>query len=1240
MLLVAACLLKSNLNPNLVMTMKKLTILLTILLVSCATFKEQVNNQIDQNLQDVSSELSYRFYLIGDAGNAKENQSTKALVSLSKRLESEQDNATVLFLGDNIYQHGLPKKSSSEYDLARHRLQVQIDAVKNFKGNRIFIPGNHDYHSDGINGLKRQEKLVEEALGKGSFLPENGCAIKKVKISDEVVLIVIDTQWYLEDWDDNPNMNDNCDIKTRKDFFLEFESLIKKNRDKLTLVALHHPLFTDGAHGGNFSAKQHLFPNNKLPLPGLGTMANFIRSTGGVSSQDLQNKNYRFLVNRLTTLAQESKKVVFASGHEHSLQHIEKNNVVQIVSGSGSKVSGVKRSPESNFAYSTLGYAILDVYQDGTTQVQYIDASEAKDEVVFSKTIFKADTIPESVIHPKITTAEQKATVYEPEATIKSGFYKRMLGVHYRDAYGKEVSAPVANLDTLYGGLTPIKKGGGNQSVSLRLEDNKGRQWVMRALKKSAAQFLQINAYQEQYIKEDLKNTFIESFIEDVYTTTHPYACFIMPTLSKPIGVFYTEPKLFYVPKQPKLGVYNNDYGNALYMIEEHVGDSQTVQTNFGKPDDIISSEDLFDKLRKSPKHQIDQKLYVRSRLFDMILGDWDRHKDQWRWSKFEGKETHLYKPIPRDRDQVFSDYDGALIVLLTKMIPGLRKMQTYKKDIRDLKWHNTNGSLVDNKVLNALSEEEWLDEARFIKTHLTDEVIESAFAQFPDEVKNDQLNEVKSILKYRRDQIEEIASSYYKILNKSVILTASDKADKIQVTRLPGGMTNIKFYQDDKLYFDKDYDQEITKEIWVYALDGDDKIQVNGEGSSKIKLKIIGGQNNDTYVVDNPKKLLLFDYKSKKNNFSNARSARVRLLDDYQVNTYDYEKRKDHVKQILPNLGINKDDGFFLGIRKTLTFNNFRQNPFSHKHRIKADYFITNNGFDLAYSGEYCNVFNTKNMLFNINYTSPNYATNFFGFGNETINQEEERGVDYNRVKLARLTADLGIVNYGDQGSVFQVKALFESNRIQSLSSRFVNDNNFDSATFDRKEFVGGALAYQFKNYNDTAYPTLGMDFQFSTSWMVNVSETKQNFASLSSSYSFLHKLFNNERLVLANKTKTHVLFNTNFEFYQGATIGADDGLRGFRYQRFTGNSSLYNSTDIRYNLRKLKSGFAPMKIGLYGGFDVGRVWVKNEDSKKWHNSYGGGLWLNFAELATAQIGVFNSSEDTRISFGLGFGI
>jgi len=1220
--------------------MKKLNVLLFVLLVSCATYQEQVDKKINQSLPETQGELSHRFYFIGDAGNANLNESTLPLVSLSTRLQEEGKDATVLFLGDNIYQHGLPKKSNMGYELASHRLQTQIDAVRKFKGNRIFIPGNHDYHADGIKGLKRQENLVEKALGKNSFLPENGCPITKVKISAEVVLIIVDTQWYLENWDDNPTMNDDCDIKTRKDFFLEFESLIKKNRSKTTIVALHHPLFTDGAHGGNFSAKQHISPNNRLPLPVLGTLSNFIRKTGGVSPQDLQNKNYRFLVNRLTTMAQESDRVIFASGHEHSLQYIEKNNLVQIVSGSGSKVSGVKRSNESNYAFATLGYVILDVYKDGTTQVNFIQTNDTDDKTVFTKEIFKAYKEVEKAKYSKIESGEKKATIYEPLTTQKSKFYKRLWGEHYRDAYGTEVTAPIANLETLYGGLKPIKRGGGNQSVSLRLIDNKGKQWVMRALKKNAVQFLQINAYQQKYIKEDLKGTFLESFIEDVYTTTHPYASFILPTLSEAINIYHTKPKLFYVPNQNGLGVYNEDYGDALYMIEEHVGETQNTQKHFGNSDDIISSLDLFEKLHKNPKHQVDEKAFIRARLFDMILGDWDRHQDQWRWSKFEREKGYLYKPIPRDRDQVFANYDGALLRVVTRLLPSLRKMQTYKHEIRDLKWHNTNGRPVDMKLLKTLTIEDWLVEAKFIKENLSDEVIEKAFNQFPVEVQNEKITNAKKVLKYRRNEVEKIAAAYYEILAKSVILTASDKDDTILVTRLEQGKTKIQFYYKEKLNFEREYDKTETKEIWLYALDGEDVVEVKGESDSYIKIKIIGGQNNDAFIVGNGKGITIYDYKSKKNDVTNAKKARVRLLDDYKTNTYDYYKRKEVVNQLLPVFGINKDDGLFIGVNKTMWFKNLRQTPFSHKHNIKANYFIGNNGFDLGYIGEYGNIFNEMNIQFDIHYTSPNYATNFFGVGNETENKEDDNDLAFNRVKLAQFKTSLGIVKRGIQGSKLSWLATFESNRVENTPNRFIGLVGAGTVMFDRKNFMGSEVNYRFKNYNDSAYPTLGMDFELTASWKLNAEDTKQSFGSVVPSFSFIHKLIKNERLVLANKTKAHIMFSKHFEFYQGATLGADDGLRGYRFQRFTGNTAFYNSMDIRYNFRKLKSGFAPMNIGFYTGFDIGRVWLQDENSKKWHNSYGGGLWLKVAEMATANVGVFSSTEDTRISFGLGFGI
>ena len=51
-------------------------------------------------------------------------------------------------------------------------------------------------------------------------------------------------------------------------------------------------------------------------------LINTLRKTAGPSIADLDNKRYRELKSRVVTLAQYSNKVIFVSGHEHSLQYI------------------------------------------------------------------------------------------------------------------------------------------------------------------------------------------------------------------------------------------------------------------------------------------------------------------------------------------------------------------------------------------------------------------------------------------------------------------------------------------------------------------------------------------------------------------------------------------------------------------------------------------------------------------------------------------------------------------------------------------------------------------------------------------------------------------------------------------------------------------------------------------------------------------------------------------------------
>jgi hypothetical protein len=62
-------------------------------------------------------------------------------------------------------------------------------------------------------------------------------------------------------------------------------------------------------------------------------------------------------------------------------------------------------------------------------------------------------------------------------------------------------------------------------------------------------------------------------------------------------------------------------------------------------------------------------------------------------------------------------------------------------------------------------------------------------------------------------------------------------------------------------------------------------------------------------------------------------------------------------------------------------------------------------------------------------------------------------------------------------------------------------------------------------------------------------------------------------------------------------------------------------------------------MQVGVYGGVDYGRVWLENDTSEKWNNSFGGGVFVNMANLMTGNISAFNSDDGLRLAFKIGFG-
>jgi len=438
-------------------------------------------------------------------------------------------------------------------------------------------------------------------------------------------------------------------------------------------------------------------------------------------------------------------------------------------------------------------------------------------------------------------------------------------------------------------------------------------------------------AFQDQYVLDDLKETYTQELLQDFYTGSHPYAPFTTAILSDAVDIYHTNPVLYYVPKQPALKSYNDSFGNELYMIEEHAGDGHGNLASFGFANELKSTDSMLEDLRDDEKYEVDQENYLRARLFDMVLGDWDRHVDQWRWVEFKDikKNKIIYKPLPRDRDQVFSKMgDGALMKIATRIVPGLRLMEGFNDEIRSVKGFNSSPMtyVLDLKLLGETEKKQWLAQANYLQENLTEDVIDKALMAFPEEVRDETVLQIKKTLLARLSHIQETAIAYYQILNKYAVVVGTDKDDWFEIQRINENDTDIKVYRNidgkkEKLFFHKTFTKTDTKEIWIYGLDDDDIFEVANTSNFKgIKVRIIGGQNNDIYRIENGRNIALYDYRSKKNTIEKSSTAKVKLSDDYDLNTYQPLKLRNSFNQIIPTIGINPYDGMRIGFSNNYT--------------------------------------------------------------------------------------------------------------------------------------------------------------------------------------------------------------------------------------------------------------------------------------------------------------------------------
>ncbi len=325
----------------------------------------------------------YTLILVGDAGHAGQHPAVMEL--LAAQLDAAQPSRTgVLFLGDNVYPAGLPAEEGTEREAALRTLQQQLSAVDGFTGEVWWIAGNHDQAGkDGRQRLRQQEMLLEQQRGDATaFLPGYPCPGPHVEVlPQQLILIAFNSQAYMDGVTACTHDHDSM--------LAALPAYVSAYPGLPVVIASHHPVRSDGTHGGRFGWRTHLFPLTDvvdwayLPLPIVGTAYVAGRKWLG-HPQDVSSRKYRQWRQQLTLALAPLPPSLIVSGHEHSMQVLQLAPHWQLISGTGSQSSALRPRRHSLLAAEAEGFLKVLCYPDGSIFVEAwaTDAFEARGRLI------------------------------------------------------------------------------------------------------------------------------------------------------------------------------------------------------------------------------------------------------------------------------------------------------------------------------------------------------------------------------------------------------------------------------------------------------------------------------------------------------------------------------------------------------------------------------------------------------------------------------------------------------------------------------------------------------------------------------------------------------------------------------------------------------------------------------------------------------------------------------------------
>lgn len=360
-------------------------------------------------------------------------------------------------------------------------------------------------------------------------------------------------------------------------------------------------------------------------------------------------------------------------------------------------------------------------------------------------------------------------------------------------------------------------------------------------------------------------------------------------------------------------------------------------------------------------------------------------------------------------------------------------------------------------------------------------------------------------------------------------------------------------------------------------------------------------------------------------------------------IDAYNYREFK--YEQTIPfvTAGFNLDDGILLGAGVNIIRQGFRKLPEASRQTISLGHSVATNAFFLKYKAQFNQLIGNSGLAITSNFFLPNNTFNYFGQGNDTrfIKMGD------NPIRFYRLRYDLiqteALLEL-KKSKVFNVYAgptfqYFNLDKERN-TDRFINEGiDIDDNIFNDRLYAGLRLKATVDNRNNRQFPTRGVYWENTVDAVKGLNPLSRDYLQLETSFTLYTSLRDPARIVMANRVGAGIQFGSP-AFFQSLYLGGQGNLLGYRKNRFTGSRMLYHNIELRAKLFDFRMYLFPGSLGLIGFHDVGRVYLQNDQSDRWHTGYGGGIYISPANLVVISAVLGHSGEDTLpyVTFGFRF--